>query len=106
MIYFRGVSHSVLNDMQTIEQENLQTTQSSLSSLGKLRLSDTDSFFDDFSISSSFNINRNSNSGFGSSKGADPFFSENSNSRADSWVIVDDPPAEKSRSTPRPGEFL
>lgn len=55
-----GVSHSVLNDMRTIEQENVHTTPSSLSSLEKLRISDSDSFFDDFTFASSgFNMNRN-----------------------------------------------
>lgn len=53
-----GVSHSVLNDMQTIEQENLHANTSTLSKLG--RVSDSDGFFDDFATfsSSSFSMNR------------------------------------------------
>ncbi|XP_031339946.1 ADP-ribosylation factor GTPase-activating protein 2 isoform X2 [Photinus pyralis] len=94
-----GVSHSVLSDMQTIEQENLHSTSSSLSSLGKLRLSDTDGFFDEYSYGSGFSMNRNSNSGF--DLGKDSFYSDTSSSK-DSWVVVDDPPVEMSKSRPRP----
>lgn len=76
--------------MKTIEQENVQSTPSTLSSLGKLRLSDNDSFFDDYS--SSFSMNRNFSSNFGSSK-IDSFLSESSSSsNKDSWVIIDDQP--------------
>lgn len=96
-----GVSHSVLSDMQTIEQENLHTTSTSLSSLGKLRLVDTDAFFDDFSYGSGFSMNRNSNSGF--DLGKDSFYSDTSSSK-DSWVVVDDPPVEMSKSRNRPVE--
>lgn len=99
---FRGISHSVLSDMKTIEQENVQSTPSSLSSLGKLRLNDNDSFFDDYSFSSGFSMNRNSNSGFGSNKGLDSLLSESNNTK-DSWVIVDDPVvAEKPRNSYKP----
>lgn len=76
--------------MKTIEQENVQSTPSTLSSLGKLRLNDNDSFFDDYA--SSFSMNRNFSSSFGSNK-IDSFLSEsNSSSTKDSWVIIDDPP--------------
>lgn len=97
---FSGVSHSALSDMKTIEQENVQSTPSSLGSLGKLRISDTDTFFDDYSFASSFNMNRNSNSLFTSNK-LDPILSESGSSKnsADQWVIVDDPPAEKPKKT-------
>ncbi|KAK4885893.1 hypothetical protein RN001_002164 [Aquatica leii] len=95
-----GVSHSVLNDMQTIEQENLHTS-GNLSSLGKLRLSETDNFFDEFSYGSGFSMNRNSNTGFGSTK--DSFYTDNSSSK-DSWVVVDDPPVDISKNRSRPVE--
>lgn len=91
--------------MKTIEQENLQSTTTSLNSLGKLRLSDTDSFFDDYSFTSNFNMNRNSSSNSGYGKGYDAYLSDNnSSSSRDQWVVVDDPP-EKSNSSykPRPG---
>lgn len=95
----------MLNDMKTIEQENVQTTTTSLNSLGKLRLSDSDSFFDDYSFSSNFNMNRNSsNSGYG--KGYDSFLSDSSSSSRDQWIIVDDPPEKASNSyNPRPGNL-
>ncbi|KAK5642615.1 hypothetical protein RI129_008782 [Pyrocoelia pectoralis] len=73
---------------QTIEQENLHTTSASLDSLGKLRLVDTDAIFDDFSYGSGF-----SNSGFDLEK--DSFYSNTSSSK-DSWVVVDDPPVERT----------
>lgn len=85
--------------MQVIEQENQQSQQSTLSSLGKLRISDNDSFFDDYSsFSMSYDrMYRNSpsstSSGYASAK-AD-LLAEASNNSArgtDSWVIVDDPP--------------
>lgn len=76
--------------MRTIEQENVQSAPSTLSSLGKLRLSDSDSFFDDYTTS--FSMNRNFSSNFGSSK-MDSFLSESSSSsNKDSWVIIDDQP--------------
>lgn len=74
-----GISHSVLSDMKTIEQENVHTTPSSLSTLGKLRISDSDSFFDDYSFGSSFSMNRNSSSAFSSNKTLDSLLTENSN---------------------------
>ncbi|GJQ83161.1 hypothetical protein Trydic_g15396 [Trypoxylus dichotomus] len=92
-----GISHSALSDMKTIEQENVQTT-SSLSSLGKLRISDNDSFFDDYSFSSSFSMNRNANSAFGSNKGLDTLLSENKNANSQ-WVIIDDVPPEPPKPT-------
>ncbi|KAF5286059.1 hypothetical protein FQA39_LY16463 [Lamprigera yunnana] len=95
-----GISHSILNDMQTIEQENLHTPSSNLSSLGKLRLSDTDSFFEEFSYGSGFSMNRNSNCGFDAGK--DTFYSDGSSK--ESWVVVDDPPVESSKNKPRPVE--
>ncbi|XP_074038561.1 ADP-ribosylation factor GTPase activating protein 3 isoform X4 [Leptinotarsa decemlineata] len=85
-----GISHSALSDMQTIEQENVQSPSSTLSSLGKLRLSDNDNFFDDYSFDSSFSMNRNTNSLFGSSKLS--LDAKPKSSSKDSWVIVDDPP--------------
>ena len=96
-----GVSHSVLNDMQTIEQENLHASPSSLNSLGKLRLTDSDSLFDDFSYGTGFSMNRSSSSGF--DLGKDSFYSDTSSSK-DNWVVVDDPPVESSKSRPRPVE--
>lgn len=78
---YRGVSHSVLSDMRTIEQENVHTTPSSLSSLGKLRISDSDNFFDDYSFGSGFSMNRNSNSAFSSSKTFDSLLSESNSSK-------------------------
>lgn len=105
-LHCSGVSHSMLSDMKTIEQENAQSTTSSLNSLGKLRLSDTESFFDDFSFSSNFNMNRNSNNSYG--KGFDSYLSENSSSARDQWIIVDDPP-EKSKtsySSSKPGSLF
>lgn len=88
--------------MKTIEQENVQSTPSSLSSLGKLRISDTDTFFDDYSFASSFNMNRNSNSVFTSNK-LDPIVSESGSSKSsgDQWVIVDDTPTEKRTEKPK-----
>lgn len=108
-LVYRGISHSALSDMQEIEQENVQLNQTTLSSLGKLRISDNDSFFDDFSYNSGFNMNRNTNN-----YKLDSFLSEgisNSSSSSnnkdrdrDNWVIVDDPP-EKAKSTYRsPGK--
>lgn len=88
--------------MKTIEQENLHVSPSSLSSLGKLRLTDTESFFDDYSYSSGFSMNRNSNSSFSSQKGVDTFYSDTSNTR-DNWVIVDDPPSDKPKTSSRTG---
>ncbi|XP_017782947.1 PREDICTED: ADP-ribosylation factor GTPase-activating protein 3 isoform X3 [Nicrophorus vespilloides] len=77
-----GISHSMFSDMQTIEQENLQTTPSALSGLGKLRITEiNDNFLDDLSSFSSFSMNRNVN-----------------NSK-DQWVVVDDPPSTRSNSS-------
>lgn len=93
-----GVSHSVLNDMQTIEQENLHANTSTLSKLG--RVSDSDGFFDDFATfsSSSFSMNRNSSgygSGFGT-KNSDSIFSD---SVSRDWVT--EPIVEKARPLPK-----
>lgn len=100
-----GVSHSAFSDMQEIQQENVQSTPSTLSSLGKLRISDNDNFFnDDVSFSLGFNMNRSgsSGSGFGggnsSTSKLDSLFPESSSASRDNWVIVDDPP-EKSPKT-------
>ncbi|KAG5867808.1 hypothetical protein JTB14_011201 [Gonioctena quinquepunctata] len=96
-----GISHSAISDMQTIEQENMQSPSSTLSSLGKLRLSDNDSFFDDYAFSNSFSMNRSTSSSYGGTK-IDGFLSgmaeANSKSSKDSWVVVDDPP-EKPKSS-------
>ncbi|KAJ8927125.1 hypothetical protein NQ314_020398 [Rhamnusium bicolor] len=75
--------------MQAIEQENVHSTSSTLSSVGKLRISDNDSFFEDCSYGSSISMNRNSN--FGSNK-IETFLAENSTSNKDNWVIIYDPP--------------
>lgn len=91
-LFFSGVSHSALSDMQEIEQENVQPMPSTLSSLGKLRVSDIDSFFDEHSFSSGFNMNRSSK--------LDSFLTESSNSDKDSWVIVEDS-SEKPKTTYR-----
>ncbi|XP_015834728.1 ADP-ribosylation factor GTPase-activating protein 2 isoform X2 [Tribolium castaneum] len=93
-----GVSHSALSDMTEIEQENVQPTPSTLSSLGKLRISDSDSFFDEYSFSSGFNINR--------ANKMDMFGLESSRERdkeKDNWVIVEDP-VEKPKPTYRTPE--
>ncbi|KAK9701711.1 putative GTPase activating protein for Arf [Popillia japonica] len=92
-----GISHSALSDMKTIEQENVQTT-SNLSSLGKLRISDNDAFFDEYSFSSGFSMNRNAHSGFGSNKGLDTLLSENKNANSQ-WVIIDDVPSDVIKSS-------
>lgn len=90
--------------MKTIEQENLHATPSTLSSLGKLRLSDNDIFFDDYG--SSFSMNRNFNSGFGSNK-IDSFLSESSShSNKDSWVIIDDQPDKPKSSSHSYGKYI
>ncbi|KAJ3657450.1 hypothetical protein Zmor_009253 [Zophobas morio] len=91
-----GVSHSALSDMKEIEQENVQAAPSTLSSLGKLRISDSDSFFDEYSFSSGFNMNRTSK--------LDSFLVESAKEREkDSWVIVEDP-VEKPKTTYRTPE--
>lgn len=77
--------------MKTIEQENVQASPRSLSDLRKLRLTETNSFFDDYSFSSSFSMNRNSNSGYGSSKGLESLLAESRENKESSWVIVNDP---------------
>ncbi|XP_065157943.1 ADP-ribosylation factor GTPase-activating protein 3 isoform X2 [Atheta coriaria] len=91
-----GVSHSMLTEMKTIEQENLQSTPSSLGSLGKLRLDDNG--FDSYNYT--FSMNRNASGGFSSSKDyfadmKDFNSSSNSSNQQDLWVIVDDPPSSK-----------
>lgn len=63
--------------MRTIEQENVHTTPSSLSNLGKLRISEADNFFDDFSFGSGFSMNRNTSNAFSSNKTLDSLLSEN-----------------------------
>lgn len=89
--------------MKTIEQETAHSTPSTLSSLGKLRLNDNDSFFDDYG--SSFSMNRNYSSGFGSSK-MDSYLSESSsNSNKDNWVIIDDPPEKPKSSSYLDGKY-
>lgn len=95
--------------MKTIEQENVQTTSTSLNSLGKLRLSDADSFFDDYSsFSSNFNMNRNSSNNSGYGKGYDSYLSDNNTSSRDQWVVVDDPPEKSSSNSykSKPGTLL
>lgn len=87
--------------MKTIEQENVQSTTTSLNSIGKLRISDSDSFFDDYSYGSGFSMNRNTNpSPFGSSARSDGAESGGRSSK-DQWVIVDDPSADSPRNPPR-----
>lgn len=89
--------------MKTIEQENLQSTPSTLSSLGKLRLNDNDSFFDDYGIS--FSMNRNFSGNFASNK-VDSFLSEsNSCTNKDSWVIIDDQPDKPKVNNHSYGKF-
>lgn len=102
LFFFRGgISHSALSDMKTIEQENVQSTTTSLNSIGKLRISDSDSFFDDYSFGSSFSMNRNTNSShYGCSK-SDNTLPESSKSSKDQWVIVDDPSTDLPKNTPR-----
>ncbi|RZC42979.1 ADP-ribosylation factor GTPase-activating protein 2 [Asbolus verrucosus] len=90
-----GISHSALSDMKEIEQENVQPTPSTLSSLGKLRISDSDSFFDEYSFSSGFNMNRSSK--------LDSFLAESNSRDRDNWVIVDDP-IEKPKTSYRTPE--
>lgn len=102
---FSGISHSAISDMKTIEQENVQSTPSTLSSLGKLRLNDNDSFFDDYGTSFSMNRNFGGGSGFGSNK-IDSFLSDTcSSSNKDSWVIIDDPPDKPKSSSQTYGEY-
>ncbi|XP_045479070.1 ADP-ribosylation factor GTPase-activating protein 2 isoform X2 [Harmonia axyridis] len=87
-----GISHSAFSDMQTIEQENVQSNSSStLSSLSKLKLTD-DSFFDDFSFGPGFGMSRNMGV-FNNSKLESFLLDSNSSSSSKSdWVVVDDPP--------------
>lgn len=85
--------------MKSIKQENIQSAPTSLSSLEKLEnWKITDTFFDDYSFTSSFNMNRDSNSRAYTSNKLDPILAEmgSSKNNADQWVIVDDPPVEKS----------
>ncbi|CAH1100606.1 unnamed protein product [Psylliodes chrysocephalus] len=100
-----GISHSAVSDMQTIEQKNVHSPSSTLSSLGKLRLTDSDNFLDDYTYGNTLSMIRNSNS-YGDSK-LNAFLadladakslSESSKSSKDSWVIIDDPP-EKPKSS-------
>ena len=89
--------------MTVIEQENVQTKQTNLSSLGNLHISD-DSFFDDFSFTPGFNMNRQAPSNFFSSKSTTS--STTSNSGKDQWVIVDDPISEKPKTSfAKPGNI-
>lgn len=100
------MSHSVLDDIQTIEQENVPvTTNTTLSNLGKLRLSETESFFDDFGYASSFSMNRNVSNSFGASKLADTLYGDNTSAK-DNWVIVDDPAVDRAKKTPKPGRYI
>ncbi|CAH1989696.1 unnamed protein product [Acanthoscelides obtectus] len=112
-----GISHSALSDMQTIEQENLPSAPSTLSSLGKLRLTDTESFFDDHGfgsggLSSGFGgFGSGSSSGGGGGGGGvskiEAYLAEAKSNSKDSWVIIDDPPEKpKSKSTERPVRTL
>lgn len=87
------VSHSALNDMQIIQQENVISTTNTLSSLGKLRVPD-DSLFDDYSYGrGSFNMNRNTVKDY--SKDETTLF--DNNIAKGSWNSVNDSP-EKSRN--------
>lgn len=73
--------------MKTIEQENLHSTPSSLSNLGKLQISDD---YDDFGYGGGFSMNRSS------SKFSDDLgFSKDS-----SWVVVDDISSVKTEEKP------
>lgn len=88
----RDVSHSALNDMRTIEQENLHSSSGTLSSLGKLRISDSaDSILNDYTFGGSFGINRGPSSSFYGNGKIDSLLGQSgSSSGGDSWVIVDD----------------
>ncbi|XP_056639025.1 ADP-ribosylation factor GTPase-activating protein 2 isoform X2 [Diorhabda sublineata] len=95
-----GVSHSAINDMQTIEQENIQSTSSTLTSLGKLRLVDNDNFMEDYLYGNGLNMNRNSNSyGILVSSQFDLDERTKSKNNKDSWVIIDDPPEKPKPSS-------
>uniref|UniRef100_V5H1Z4 ADP-ribosylation factor GTPase-activating protein n=1 Tax=Anoplophora glabripennis TaxID=217634 RepID=V5H1Z4_ANOGL len=88
------ISHSAVNDMKTIEQENGQSTSSTLNSLGKLRISDSDSFFDDYSYGNSFSMNRNiNNSGYFGNNKIDPVLHDIGVNNKENWVIIDDEPS-------------
>ncbi|CAG9831227.1 unnamed protein product [Diabrotica balteata] len=99
-----GVSHSAISDMQTIEQENIKGPNSTVTSLGQLRLLiDNGLIMDDDFHGNTLSMIRNSNS-YGNSK-LNSFMtdladtkSESSKSSKDSWVIIDDPP-EKPKSS-------
>ncbi|XP_072382005.1 ADP-ribosylation factor GTPase-activating protein 2 isoform X1 [Diabrotica undecimpunctata] len=99
-----GVSHSAISDMQTIEQENIKSPSSTVTSLGQLRLLiDNGLIMDDDFHGNTLSMIRNSNS-YGNSK-LNSFMtdlaetkSESSKSSKDSWVIIDDPP-EKPKSS-------
>lgn len=78
--------------MKTIEQENVQSTSSTLNSLGKLRISDSDSFFDEYTYGSSFSMNRNINSGYYGNNKVDSILQDIGASNKDNWVIIDDAP--------------
>lgn len=96
-----GVSHSAISDMQTIEQENIQSTSSTLTSLGKLRLVDSDNFMEDYLYGNGLNMNRNSNSyGILVSSQFDLDDRTKSKNNKDSWVIIDDPPEK-----PKPNSY-
>lgn len=96
-----GISHSVLSDMQTIEQENVQS--STLSSLGKLQLGE-DNFFD-VNLSPGFRMSINMN--VGKNNKLDVLFLDSNNGSSanrDSWVVVDDPPEKSKSSSPSKAE--
>lgn len=79
--------------MKTIEQENVQSTSSTLNSLGKLRISDSDSFFDEYAYGSSFNMNRNINTGYYSNNKVDSLLHDVGANNKENWVIIDDAPS-------------
>ncbi|XP_025830055.1 ADP-ribosylation factor GTPase-activating protein 2 isoform X2 [Agrilus planipennis] len=93
-----GISHSVMSDLKSIEQENVESTTNSLNSLGKLRLSDNDGFFDSFSYSSGFNMNRNSNAASPASRGLEALLASD-NEKLKDWTIIDDPVIDKPKSS-------
>ncbi|CAH0560681.1 unnamed protein product [Brassicogethes aeneus] len=101
-----GVSHSALSDMHMIQQEQEPRT---LSSLGKLRVLDNDTFFDDCGGFSSMYMNppsASSNDTFdllnkisNLEKTKQKLESAINQKEKDSWVIVDDPPEKPSSSS-------
>ncbi|XP_022905782.2 ADP-ribosylation factor GTPase-activating protein 2 isoform X1 [Onthophagus taurus] len=82
-----GISHSAFSDMKTITQENAQTS-SSAALLSKMSinssLDDKDGFFDEYSFSSGFSMDRNS--GNSTNKTLDYLLSQNkSSSSSSNW---------------------